>query len=745
MSTMAHLVRTWINVTTSAKWNRPAVGIVRMEQALALHLRQQLGNDRCRLCVWENDGFVLWTPEGEADAPPGEDNPPYPLPGDVLVSVGLDWDHPYSKRFHEMAQMHRLRLVSCCYDLIPMLFPQFCVPDVARTFADYFIQMTWASESVLCISEQTLRDYATVCADLCAPRRRTVVIRLGDRLPAAGTDIGQQVGAIASTRFILFVSTIERRKNHEVLFRAYHLLARRGLAAQLPLLVFVGMQGWGVDELMRDIQMDPATAGKIVQLNHVNDAELELMYRNAQFCLFPSLYEGWGLPVAEALAMGKAVIASQEGAVRDLGEDLVRYVPAWDAYAWAAAIHEFATDPALVASFEQRVKATYVPRQWSDTAAVVAALVEEMIAQPDGALRALELLPGYQMRTQCGLPCGATVMTTGAGGTLLYGPYIPLRAGSYRLQITGAVLAGHSGSFGVEVTSDHAGALHFTNRCDNIAAQEGVLVDCPFDLQLAARNVEIRCHVESGCNMRLDSVRILSSEIPRSRPLSLSAAHGLTLAKTIRDNRSMNWNDDPHEGGPGQATTRLSDLMKRHDSEFVRCAYLTLVKREPDEAGMAFYLERLRDGAAKVQILSEMDRSAEARSAGVRVPGLDRAIFYRRLVTLPFIGRLIGWLLDIEGNNTAQVRLRSIEQQLHALRKQLGARGQSAYDAAEGAGDAAMEPAIPGAIGAADPNSVLARSIVLAPADPSSIIGSFRRALYGATELKVLAGDLSEQ
>ena len=72
------------------------------------------------------------------------------------------------------------------------------------------------------------------------------------------------------------------------------------------------MPGWGVGDLLKDIELDPLTKGMIVQLNHVNDAELLRLYESSMFCVFPSLYEGWGLPVGEALSLGKAVLCSIE-------------------------------------------------------------------------------------------------------------------------------------------------------------------------------------------------------------------------------------------------------------------------------------------------------------------------------------------------------------------------------------------------------------------------------------------------
>lgn len=101
-------------------------------------------------------------------------------------------------------------------------------------------------------------------------------------------------------------------------------------------MVFVGMEGWGVGELLKDIELDPLTRGLIVRLNRVSDAELRVLYEAARFCVFPSMYEGWGLPVGEALSMGKVVICSNRGSLPEVGE-VVRYVDPRNPQAWADA------------------------------------------------------------------------------------------------------------------------------------------------------------------------------------------------------------------------------------------------------------------------------------------------------------------------------------------------------------------------------------------------------------------------
>ena len=78
-------------------------------------------------------------------------------------------------------------------------------------------------------------------------------------------------------------------------------------------------------------------------LGHANDAELRALYENCEFFVYPSLYEGWGLPVAEALAFGKFVLASDRGSIPEVGGDLVEYIDPWNASAWAEAISDIST------------------------------------------------------------------------------------------------------------------------------------------------------------------------------------------------------------------------------------------------------------------------------------------------------------------------------------------------------------------------------------------------------------------
>ena len=576
MTVMPRKPLIWINVSTSAAWNRPAVGIVRVERSLTEHLRRQLGEEQCKLCIWQDDEFVEWIPTStdtpaeisqavNAILPPNKTFDvarPFlaraiqkfavadktgsipsrslhlalptsnttalrPAPGDFIISVGLDWDMPYSSRFHAMATKSGLRIITCCYDLIPVLFPQYCVGEVAKRFTEYFIELSWGSEAVLCISEQTRRDYVQLCDQLGAPSRKTVVIPLGDSIPSAMTGVGEQVSSIARAPFILFVSTIERRKNHEVLYRAYHLLVRRGLSKGLPKLVFVGMPGWGVGDLLKDIELDPLTKGLIVQLNHVTDSELGHLYEHSRFCVFPSLYEGWGLPVGEALAVGKAVIASDEGSLPEVGGDLVRYVSAWDPYAWADAIQEYVANPQLVQDVEYKVKTQYQPRQWSDTARSVAELISQLAAEPVADIKpgaSMELFPGYDLSSLCGMHVGPSVQSAGTAGLLLFGPHRALQANSYEARLFGTAIGSEPASFLLEIVSGHGQIVHATGSFEATASAEERkwCTELSFELQADVFDLEIKCTIREGVTVKVDRITVCSTEKGR-QPLGGSS------------------------------------------------------------------------------------------------------------------------------------------------------------------------------------------------------------------------------
>lgn len=287
--------------------------------------------------------------------------------GDVLVSAGLDWDFKDLDVLYELKRSIGFKVVLFCYDLIPVLLPHACRTEVADVFPRYYADVAWSADTVLCISKSSQRDFEGFVREIGAPLPKTGLVHLGSTLDTPPATKG--VDHLVRGPFILFVSTLERRKNHEVLYRALVRLSQQG--KPVPTLVFVGMQGWGVDDLMNDLKRDPRVRSKIVLLHHVKDDDLAALYRHASFTVFPSLYEGWGLPVAESMAHGRFCLSSNTSSLPEVGGELVEYLDPWDVNAWAERMAYFVANPGEVAKRERAIVERFKPTPWDETATTV--------------------------------------------------------------------------------------------------------------------------------------------------------------------------------------------------------------------------------------------------------------------------------------------------------------------------------------------------------------------------------------
>ncbi|QKC78315.1 glycosyltransferase family 1 protein [Mesorhizobium erdmanii] len=304
--------------------------------------------------------------------------------GDVYISLGLDWDQKDPVFIAEQKSLRGFKGIFCCYDLIPVKFPHLCVGDVAAKFANYFVDIAWCADEIVSISECSRRDLSVLLEELGAPIPETTVIKLGSHLPTSNdANVSIQTREAVGGRFILFVSTIERRKNHETLYRAYTRLVDKGVK-NLPTLVFVGMPGWGVSDFLADLRFDHRVKHLVKVLANVSDADLNWLYKNMLFSVFPSLYEGWGLAVAESLAAGKFCLASNVASIPEVGGDLIEYLDPWDVQLWADRLEWYFDHPSALAEAEARIQNEYDAPTWDETAITIFTRAERLLGEQRG-------------------------------------------------------------------------------------------------------------------------------------------------------------------------------------------------------------------------------------------------------------------------------------------------------------------------------------------------------------------------
>jgi glycosyltransferase involved in cell wall biosynthesis len=167
-----------------------------------------------------------------------------------------------------------------------------------------------------------------------APRR---TLRTVDR--AQATQIRRRLGV--EDEFILFVGTIEPRKNLLALMRAFAEVLRH--TTFKPQLVIAGRKGWLMEEL--DSFIERAGIGeRLLLTGYVCEEELAALYSSCRMCVYPSLYEGFGLPPLEAMACGAPVITSNIDTIVETVGTAARLVSPTDAHALALAIIELLRD-----------------------------------------------------------------------------------------------------------------------------------------------------------------------------------------------------------------------------------------------------------------------------------------------------------------------------------------------------------------------------------------------------------------
>jgi glycosyltransferase involved in cell wall biosynthesis len=205
--------------------------------------------------------------------------------------------------------------------------------------------MSRVASSVLCISEHTRSDFLRHYPDY-GPQR-VKVLRLGaDAAVATRPEHDQFAESLFDGEpYAVYCATIDRRKNHQLLYRAAKEMARRGVAGNIA---FVGKVGSGVDDLIDCLRHDSLVAGRVSHVADCDDRYLAAIYRRARFAVYPSLYEGWGLGVTEALAHGTPCIVATGSSLGEAGLGVCPALHPLRTSAWVEAMSAYFEEPPVL-------------------------------------------------------------------------------------------------------------------------------------------------------------------------------------------------------------------------------------------------------------------------------------------------------------------------------------------------------------------------------------------------------------
>lgn len=232
----------------------------------------------------------------------------------------------------------KLRPVYLIHDLIPILHPEFCRPHAVRRHRGRVRNALKTASGIILNSAATAYDLTRFAASeyLPQPAMRSI--------PIAGANLSATAGPVATTdSYFLCVGTIEPRKNHMFLFSLWQELSAR-LGKAVPRLIVIGQWGHRSAAVRQMLEGSPQLQSCVTVLTHCSDAELGGWMKGAAALLMPTLAEGFGLPLVEALQMGTPVIASDLSSFREMGQGVPVLINPNDRIAWMRSIESFAAN-----------------------------------------------------------------------------------------------------------------------------------------------------------------------------------------------------------------------------------------------------------------------------------------------------------------------------------------------------------------------------------------------------------------
>ena len=289
--------------------------------------------------------------------------------GDVFFVLGAFWGLGGCVDLLRLLKGRGVKTGILFYDLIPVTHPEFCEDQLSADFLEALLESLCFVDFGLAISEHTADEVRRFLQRYDLPALPMAATPLAHNLQASpraaascGSGWPESLSELKGKPYVLCVSTIEARKNHRYLFDAWKALAAE--RADLPDLVLVGRRGWRVEDLFAQFKATNYLDGRIKVYHDLSDGELAALYRGCVFTVFPSVVEGWGLPIGESLSYGKVCVASNTSSMPEVGGDLVEYIDPWNLRAGLDVFRRLITDSRIRQEREAEIRARFKPRDW---------------------------------------------------------------------------------------------------------------------------------------------------------------------------------------------------------------------------------------------------------------------------------------------------------------------------------------------------------------------------------------------
>ncbi|GAB4068380.1 glycosyltransferase [Ancylobacter sonchi] len=290
-------------------------------------------------------------------------------PGEAVRAavLGMAWMVPQQiERLRALAP--QVEIVTLIHDLIPLTAGNEELPNPA--FVHWFRSLVRQTTHFLAVSRYTADEVEREVVAMGGHVERMDVVPLAHEFAFEGTP---DLSVVPPGEFVVTVGSLgHRRKNLDLLLDVWGQLGKRLGPERLPTLVIAGAHGRQAARREAAIARHPELSDKVVLVDRPNDAKLAALYRACLFHVYPSRYEGWGLPVGEAAWFGKLSVCSGITSIPEVMGPAADYFDPADAEAMAAALEKPIRDRAYLRGREAEIAAMGL-RKWADVARTLVA------------------------------------------------------------------------------------------------------------------------------------------------------------------------------------------------------------------------------------------------------------------------------------------------------------------------------------------------------------------------------------
>jgi glycosyltransferase involved in cell wall biosynthesis len=245
--------------------------------------------------------------------------------------------------FRWLQERPDVKPVFMIHDLLPIEYPEFFHPASVKRHARRLNVFAEIAAGAI-VSTPGVAD--SLLAYLKRLGRKTLPLLI-QPLPVSPTFLGprEHDEGLAARPYFIICGTIEPRKNHLLLLNLWRELARLSGPAT-PKLIVAGARGWENENIVDMLERCPAIRDHVIEASGLSTPSLKRLIDNARAVLMPSFAEGYGLPVAEALAAGTPVLASDLPSLRAMAGSAITWLDPVDGLGWLAAIRRLSEAPA---------------------------------------------------------------------------------------------------------------------------------------------------------------------------------------------------------------------------------------------------------------------------------------------------------------------------------------------------------------------------------------------------------------